>query len=149
METAKGLKKITQNALYKIGDLINLTRKEKGLNLAKLYELSGISSSIISDLENHKGATPNIHTLIAIANALELPKETFIKIIVDSFKECKKSDKINALKIALTEYGLPSKYLEPVIDYINHLMLKQEKAYTVLLNKYIEKPKKDTSNYFK
>ena len=47
-------------------------RKQAGLTQQKLSEMSGISRPIISKLETTDGEKVNVHTLIAIADALKV-----------------------------------------------------------------------------
>lgn len=120
-ELKEKAKKIVKN----LGNLVNKERNSKGWSMAKLAEESGVSSSLISDLENkEKSKMPNIFTLIAVARALELPDETFANAIWDSVgkKEPTKRENINYLKTALNAYGLPSKYMNNILEYINYFM---------------------------
>lgn len=46
------LKEQVLDLLYKVGDLIKNTRETKGIKMADLAKRSGVSTSVISDLEN-------------------------------------------------------------------------------------------------
>lgn len=109
--------------LHKVGDLIKTTREAKGIKMADLAKRSGVSTSVISDLENHKGVMPNIYTLITIANALELPEGAFLQLMWGNITTQETVDSINRLdklKQSLLEYGLPNECLDRVIDYIDY-----------------------------
>ncbi len=123
-ELKEKVKKVIEN----IGDFVKKGREDKGWSMSKLAEESGVSSSLISDLENKKGKMPNIFTLIVIAKTLELPDETFVNAIWDSVgkKEPTKKGNINYLKTALNNYGLPSKDMNNVLEYISYFMAMED-----------------------
>ena len=109
--------------LCNIGDIIKSTRDSKKIKISDLSKLSGVSPSVISDLENHKGVMPSIYTLISIANALELPEETFLELIWSNINKKITFDnlpKLEKLKSVLTDYGLPVSCMNRVIDYIDY-----------------------------
>lgn len=54
-----------------LGQNIRTLRKSKGYSILKLKELTGLSKSTISDIENDK-SSPSVSTLQKIANALEV-----------------------------------------------------------------------------
>ena len=109
--------------LKNIGDMIQAERAKKGWSMAQLAEISGISSSLISDLENNKGKVPNIFTLISIARALNLTDDEFIKAFWAQTKPVVRRkterDKEDEVRTALLEYGIPSSILKGIMDYIN------------------------------
>lgn len=117
--TAGKLKRDVSLIIENIGEVIKTTRTAKKWSMAKLAEEAAISSSLISDLENNKGKTPNIYTLIAIARALDIPDETFIEKI---WKNVSKENKVISndvkLRTALLDYGVPEQYIGNIMDYI-------------------------------
>lgn len=117
------LREKVEKALENIGDLIKKERKRKDIKIAKLSALAGVSSSVISDLENHKGVMPNIYTLVAIADALDLPDETFLNVIWGNVANKKTLDNVGKqerLKAVLSDYGLKANYIDKVINQINY-----------------------------
>lgn len=50
-----------------IGQMVRKIRKEKGLSILQVKELSGLSKSTISEIENDK-SSPTSETLIKLAN---------------------------------------------------------------------------------
>ena len=60
-----------------LGENIRKIRKEKGYSILKLRELTGLSKSTISEIENDK-SSPTFETLNKIAKALEIKVETLI-----------------------------------------------------------------------
>lgn len=122
IEQAK-LKEKVLNILYNIGDLIKDTRKANNIRISDLAQSANVSTSVISELENHKGVIPNIYTLISITHALGLPDETLFEHAwknvskVQTFNDLQTLDK---LKNALTDYGLPPASLNSVMDYIDY-----------------------------
>lgn len=117
------LREKVEKALENIGDLIKKERKRKDIKIAKLSALAGVSSSVISDLENHKGVMPNIYTLVAIADALDLPDETFLNVIWGNVANKKTLDNVGKqerLKAVLSDYGLKANYMDKVISQVNY-----------------------------
>lgn len=112
--------------LRNIGEMIKTARNNKGWSMAQLAEKSGISSSLISDLENNKGKVPNIFTLISIARALNLADDEFIKGFWNQSKTVRKRNKQSVQETvvsnALLEYGIPQKALGGVMNYINMIV---------------------------
>lgn len=56
-----------------IGDKIRLLRKENKVSIRKLSEMTGLSKSTLSDLENNKSKKPTVDTIDRIAKALQIP----------------------------------------------------------------------------
>lgn len=61
-----------------LGENIRMARKNKGYSIMKVRELTGLSKSTISDLENDN-SSPTAETLQKIASALGVPVEEFFK----------------------------------------------------------------------
>ncbi|MEG0772873.1 helix-turn-helix transcriptional regulator [Clostridium sp.] len=61
-----------------LGQTIKNIRNSKGFSIMKVKELTGLSKSTISDLENDK-SSPTADTLQKLATALEVPVEEFFK----------------------------------------------------------------------
>ena len=59
-----------------IGHIIRDIRKKKNLTIKEISASSGVAQSLISQIENDK-ANPSLSTLIAIAEALDVPIMTF------------------------------------------------------------------------
>jgi transcriptional regulator with XRE-family HTH domain len=113
--------------LKNIGEMIRNARINKRWSMAQLAEKSGISSSLISDLENNKGKVPNIFTLISIARALNLADDEFINGFWNQAKTIPKRQEQTSLESTirhdLQNYGLPQKALIEIMNIINILML--------------------------
>jgi transcriptional regulator with XRE-family HTH domain len=56
----------------KLGDKIRLIRNERTISIRKLSELTGLSKSTLSDIENSVSKKPTIDTVGKIARALEV-----------------------------------------------------------------------------
>jgi transcriptional regulator with XRE-family HTH domain len=56
-----------------LGDKIRLLRTEKKVSLRKLSDITGLSKSTLSDIENNKSKKPTVYTIERIATALEIP----------------------------------------------------------------------------
>lgn len=52
--------------------VIRNVRKKKNITLYRLYKLTGLSYSYLSELENNKVFNPSLATMYKIANALEV-----------------------------------------------------------------------------
>lgn len=61
-----------------LGENIRNIRKSKGISILKLRELTGLSKSTISELENDK-SSPTAETLQKIADALDVYVSDFFK----------------------------------------------------------------------
>ncbi len=70
-ETANGVL-----AYHRIGGLIRRYRKDKGLKLLDLSEITGIKSALLSKIENGR-MLPTIPTLFTIIQKLNIKPETF------------------------------------------------------------------------
>ncbi len=56
----------------KVGERIKATREERGLSLKDLADLTGFSTALLSQMENHL-VSPSLGTIITISRALKLP----------------------------------------------------------------------------
>jgi len=61
-----------------LGEKIRALRKEKRYSIMNIRELTGLSKSTISEIENDK-SSPTAETLQKIANALDVTVDTFFK----------------------------------------------------------------------
>lgn len=120
------LKKLANKGLYEVGDALKQFRTQKGWTMSELARNAHVSSSVISDLENHRGVMPNVFTLLTIAKALELPENALLDVLVNkTFNTTKDSDtaKISRITQLMIDYGLPAVCVERVIDYMNHYVM--------------------------
>lgn len=122
------LREDINKVLANFGKMVKETRQLKKWSTTKLAEESGISQSLISDLENNKGKVPNIYTLVAIARALDLPDETFVEQIWKNINKKSNSEQKNEflLEKALREYGVPIESLNDIIIYIKYLVFMKD-----------------------
>jgi transcriptional regulator with XRE-family HTH domain len=63
MEEGKGLEEI------RVGEKVKVLREEKGLPLKELADLTGFSTALLSQIENHL-VSPSLGTMIKLAKAL-------------------------------------------------------------------------------
>jgi transcriptional regulator with XRE-family HTH domain len=99
------LKEITT----KVGNLIKTRRDKLGLTVAKLSEISGISTAVITDLETGKNKIPNLLSFVCLAEQLGLEDE-FTQLIFPpkiSPKD-KKESKSKKIEMFLLDYISPS-----------------------------------------
>lgn len=67
-----------ENYMYFVGALVRYHRKLNGVSLADLSEKSGVHIARLSGIENGK-ENPTIATMKHIADALQLPLNTFFE----------------------------------------------------------------------
>ena len=63
----------------RLGEKLNALRKDKGLTLEKLAELSGLSKSYICELENRESQRPSAEKLNALGKVLGVDSVFFIE----------------------------------------------------------------------
>lgn len=63
----------------RLGEKLNALRKEKGLTLERLAELSGLSKSYIWELENRESQRPSAEKLNALGRVLGVDAVFFIE----------------------------------------------------------------------
>lgn len=101
---------------------IKKIRKTKGISLNKLHNLSGVSKSYLSNLENNKTFNPTMFILEKISEALQVD----IKDLFYSEAEIEKLKKEMYRRI--DEYGLNSKKaieISQIIDLLINLKIKK------------------------
>ena len=63
-----------------LGDKIKLLRNERKVSIRKLSDLTGLSKSTLSDIENNKSKKPTVDTIQRIAQVLDVSiSELFIQ----------------------------------------------------------------------
>jgi transcriptional regulator with XRE-family HTH domain len=71
-EMSKALTNAPQPRSFVLGDDLRNLRKQKGLTIERLSQLSKLSTGVISQIERNKTA-PSIRTLFALTSALDVP----------------------------------------------------------------------------
>ena len=129
-------------AKIEIGKKIKEIREDKGLTLQELAKLTGFSSAILSQIENHL-ESPSLGTLMKIAKALNVDLGIFFGVETKSpYYITKKGEGVNVARFAskdgITRYGYTysslgmgkqNRKLEPFIVELEPETLKNEKAY--------------------
>lgn len=118
----------SSNNILRLGELIAAARKEKGYSQRKFAQISGLSNTTISRIENGETQNPDIETLKLIASHLDINEKQLIGL-VDGHKEHNKpksNAKINFLQQPVrkvkrystvsTEFEEASEILFPVIE---------------------------------
>jgi transcriptional regulator with XRE-family HTH domain len=125
-----------------IGEKIKNIRENKGITLQELSKITGYSSAILSQIENHL-ESPSLGTLFKIAKALEVDIGTFFGVEgKDSFCIAKKGEGEKVARFAskdgITRYGYnyislgmgkKNRKLEPFIVILEPETIKNEKPY--------------------
>ena len=96
--------------------VIRSVRKKKNISLYRLYKITGLSYSYLSELENNKVYNPSLATMYKIANALEVKVDDlfYSKIDIDTLKE--------EMYKRIDKYGLDSKEVLEVSQAIDLLI---------------------------
>lgn len=116
----KTIDDIEQQILYKVGILFSEKRRERGLSVRGLSRSSGVSSTVISDLENAK-KLPTIKIIIKLCLALKMDLDEVLNSLTVAINPDKPS-----LAIVLADYGYTKKQVAKIIDYIEYVKGKGE-----------------------
>lgn len=109
---------ITKQFNIHIGNLIRNKRKELGYTINTLSQITHISSTTITDLENGR-SVPRIPILITLALELNIPLPTLFQTHITT-------GSAYTLRDTLATYGLSSKGIESSIDFINYILTKEK-----------------------
>ena len=98
--------------------LIREIRKLKGIKLKELSDITGLSISYLSEIENNKDCNPSILTIIKIAKALDkrLDDIYFVDDELDSLKR--------AINTYVEVYGIQDNKTIELSNKINELINK-------------------------
>lgn len=120
--------------MNKFGEKLRKLRKEKGLSIRKLSELSGVAHSYLSQVETGKRGTPKVETLEKIATGLNVPSIDlhFLAGYIDGFElQMIKNEEYQKEEIerSITD----QEHEEPIfLDYLgsNRIIIYQDKVFT-------------------
>ena len=98
--------------------LIREMRKLKGIKLKELSDMTGLSISYLSEIENNKDCNPSLLTIVKIATALD-EKLDDIYFVDDELNSLKK-----ALNVYVGVYGIQDVRTLELSEKINELMNK-------------------------
>ena len=125
-----------------IGQKIKSIREDKGITLQELANITGFSSAILSQIENHL-ESPSLGTLFKIAKGLGVDIGVFFGVEgKDSFSITKKGEGVKVARFAskdgITRYGYnymslgmgkKNRKLEPFIVVLEPETIKNQKPY--------------------
>lgn len=96
--------------------VIRNVRKKKNISLYRLYKITGLSYSYLSELENNKVYNPSLATMYKIANALDAKVDDlfYSEIDIDTLKK--------EMHRRIDKYGLDSKEVLEVSQVIDLLI---------------------------
>lgn len=106
-----------------VGKSIMTARKNKNLTIKDVAAMSGISSSLISQIENDKG-NPSLNTLNALAHAIGVEVATFFNCETDGFNNpvVRSSERpLMSKSSGFTNYQLSSGNIDHFCVYYNVL----------------------------
>ncbi|MCI8485591.1 MAG: helix-turn-helix transcriptional regulator [Clostridia bacterium] len=98
--------------------LIREIRMIKGIKLKELSDITGLSISYLSEIENNKAGSPSLLTVVKIATALN-EKLDDIYFVDDELNSLK-----NALNIYIEVYGIQDSKTLELSNKINGLINK-------------------------
>ena len=103
--------------------VIKEKRKEKNITLYRLYKMTGLSYSYLSELENNKVFNPSLETMNKIAHALNVKIDDlfYSHLDIDNLKE--------EMYHRIDEYGLQSKEvleISQIIDLLINVKTKKD-----------------------
>lgn len=107
-----------------IGSTLKNTRKNLGLTLRRVEELSGISNAYLSQLENDKIKNPSGNVLSRLSNLYKIP----LKVLLNSGNDLEDLDEENndiansfAQKIAFSSKDLTEDEKNEVLKYLEFI----------------------------
>lgn len=119
-----------------IGDKVRLLRMKKKISIRKLAEITGLSKSTLSDIENNKSKKPTVDTISKIAQALQIPiselfSETSLQVDEQNVlgEKVNEGEKTNHSSVFLRSVARAKKHPKEVQDRIAafiDLILDQE-----------------------
>lgn len=111
-------KNIGESILKRLGNFFNTARTEKDYSVRKLSDLSGVSSAVISDLENGN-SMPRFETIIQLALALDITDmdTVFSNFIVNSNSSRGRFGQIRECLISL---GYGNGDIHQIIQFIRY-----------------------------
>ncbi len=117
-----------------IGDKIRLLRTEKKISIRKMAEITGLSKSTLSDIENNKSKKPTVDTIGRIAKALGVPISELFDESSPQFEEQLENNvdnKSNQSEVFLRSVARakerPKETQEKIASFINLLLEHEEK----------------------
>lgn len=112
-----------------IGDKIRLLRTERRISIRKMADITGLSKSTLSDIENNKSKKPTIDTVGRIAKALDVPIAELLSESDPQVEERNEETKTNQSEIFLRSVARakerPKETQERIAAFID-LLLEQE-----------------------
>ncbi len=125
-----------------VGEKIKQLRKEKGISLQQFAELSGFSSALLSQIENHL-VSPPLGTLIKISKALDVEIGYFFETVREApYTIVRKDERKNISRVASREgkkYGYSyeslafdkkGRHMEPFMVTLEQATVKDTHAYS-------------------
>lgn len=107
-----------------LGSRLKKTRELKNISAAKLGEMSNLSPSLISKIENGKSYLPKVESLVSMAKVLEISPNVFLDIIKNyDDKYLVPEEKVNwenQIAKILYELGIKGENLNHVIRFIKY-----------------------------
>lgn len=126
-----------EESLRKIGLIIQAQRCEHNLTIKEVAEVSGVSETLISQLENNKrNNIPKIDTLNAIAKAIKLPETDFHRVAGYAplnkyeeegvIEERKENEWAKSLKLLLLQAGFNEQNAEHIVITARSIKFAQD-----------------------
>lgn len=117
--------------MNEFGEKLRQIRKNKGLSIRKLSELSGVAHSYLSQVETGKRGIPKVDTLEKIATGLNIPSLDLLVQAgyIEASDYMKMKNEREDIDWSLEEQKQESFYLDFLLDS-NHPLYFQDKLLT-------------------
>jgi len=119
-------KELYNYMLNQLADKFNKERTKKQLSIRELNKLSGVSTAVISDMEN-KIYMPKTDGIIRMSLALDIPLEDVLSAMLPpNTALTKNNNKPSEILNILTGLGLDKKEKDEVLAYLGYIMFRRK-----------------------
>ena len=120
--------------LSQLSELFAKVRQERSISIKELYDLSGVSTAVISDFENKK-YLPKTDAILRMSIVLDIPLKDVLSAMLPPDEVLQKDSNSTAnLDFVLTSLGFDDKEKEIITSYImSTLLLKKHPTLRALI----------------
>lgn len=116
-----------KTAVIRLSEQLKELRTARGMSMADLYALSGVSSSTINDLEKGR-YIPNIEVILKLGYALGMSANEILGILFkDTKKKNSKENAVEVVKMGLNDMGASSTDTKEILDFAEFKISKNIK----------------------
>lgn len=118
---------VLNTVMFNIGEFIEDKREEKKISIRELHRLSGVSTAVISDIENGK-SMPRVELLIRLALSMGVSlNELFNSFIPQDYQVPTAKEQTQTLSSMLQKTGLTKPEVKEVLEFIEFKKSRQKK----------------------